>query len=44
VNVVRKLARGLSDGDEIVRLESAAALGEMGPAAKAAASVLEQAA
>jgi HEAT repeat protein len=44
VAVVRKLARGLSDGNEVVRLESAAALGDMGPAAKAAISVLEKAA
>jgi HEAT repeat protein len=44
VVVVRKLSRGLSDVDETVRLESAAALGEMGPAAKAAAAALEKAA
>ena len=44
VMVVRKLARGLSDTDEVVRLESAAALGDMGPAAKAAEAVLEKAA
>jgi HEAT repeat protein len=44
VNVVRKLARGLNDPDEVVRLESAAALGDMGPAAKAAVAVLEKAA
>jgi HEAT repeat protein len=43
VVVVRKLARGLTDGDEVVRLESAAALGEMGSAAKAAEAVLEKA-
>jgi HEAT repeat protein len=44
VVVVRTLARGLSDGDEVVRLESAAALGDMGASAKAAAAVLEKAA
>lgn len=42
VNVVRKLARGLNDDDETVRLESAEALGEMGPPAKSAAAVLEK--
>jgi hypothetical protein len=44
VAVVRKLARGLSDGDEVVRLESAAALGDMDASAKAAEAVLEKAA
>jgi HEAT repeat protein len=44
VNVVRKLARALSDADEVVRLESAAALGDMGRAAKAAEAALEKAA
>jgi HEAT repeat protein len=44
LNVVRKLARGLSDGNEVVRLESAAALGEMGTSAKTAAAQLEKAA
>jgi HEAT repeat protein len=44
VAVVRKLARGLTDDDETVRLESAAALGDMGPAAKAATTVLQKAA
>jgi HEAT repeat protein len=41
--VVRKLARGLTDADETVRLESAAALGDMGAAANAASAALEKA-
>jgi HEAT repeat protein len=44
VNVVRKLARGLGDADEVVRVESAAALGDMGSSAKAAIAVLEKSA
>ncbi len=41
--VVQKLVQGLSDHDEIVRMECAAALGDMGPAAKTAAPALEKA-
>jgi HEAT repeat protein len=40
--LVPKLSKSLSNADEIVRLESAAALGELGAAAKGAAKELEQ--
>jgi HEAT repeat protein len=42
--VVKKLTAGLGDTDEQIRLESAAALAEMGAAAKAAAPALQRAA
>jgi HEAT repeat protein len=44
VVVVQKLAGGLSNKDETVRLESAMALGDMGPKAKDAAEAVDKAA